>query len=114
MAAAEQAEALKQQQQVAAQRQAAEAAEQEKKEELARLLTIQPTDSPEVRVQVHRAKRRQQGLAFDEQRVQVAEHNLMPLARARSRFLSPTLSLSLSNSHTHSLTSSVRRSLRET
>jgi len=80
MAAAEQAEALKQQQQVAAQRQAAEAAEQEKKEDLARLLTIQPTDSPEVRVQVHRAKRRQQGLAFDEQRVQVAENNLMPRA----------------------------------
>ena len=100
MAAAEQAEALKQQQQVAAQRQAAEAAEQEKKEELARLLTIQPTDSPEVRVQVHRAKRRQLGLAFDEQRVQVAEHNLMP--RARALCLSPSLSPSLSLS-THTL-----------
>ena len=79
MAAAQQAQELKTEQEEAAQRQAEEAAEAAKKQALARLLTVEPQDSPEVRVQIHRALRQQQTLAFDQQRVQVAQNNLMPL-----------------------------------
>mmetsp|Transcript_63751 Transcript_63751/g.103076 ORF Transcript_63751/g.103076 Transcript_63751/m.103076 type:complete len:874 (+) Transcript_63751:129-2750(+) len=79
MAAAQQAQAIKQEQQLAAQRQAQEQAKDAKKAQLAQLLTARPNDSPEVRVQIHRAVRQQRTLAFDKQRVQVAENNLMPL-----------------------------------
>jgi hypothetical protein len=75
MAAAQQAEEQKEEQQEAAQRQAAEEAKEQKRAALKQLLTPQPTDSPEVRVQIHRALRQQRTLAFDKQRVQVAENN---------------------------------------
>ena len=79
MAAAQQAEVQKEQQQEAAQRQAAEEAKEQKRAALKQLLTAEPTDSPEVRVQIHRALRQQRTLAFDKQRVQVAQNNLAPL-----------------------------------
>ena len=46
-----------------------------KRAQLRALLTPQPSDSPEVRASIEAAKQRQEQVAYNKQRVQVAQNN---------------------------------------
>ncbi|EKX30994.1 hypothetical protein GUITHDRAFT_149566, partial [Guillardia theta CCMP2712] len=55
---------------------------EEEKKEVQELLTVRPTDSPEVRNYIQRAEQQQTNVAFQRERVTVAENNLVPLQQA--------------------------------